>query len=144
MAPPKNSKYMMEHSDYINYEFRSPINPWNVQDEYMLDFDKVKCVDIKAKKGKMVYIPAYWWYSIKFGKNTTVACFRYRTYMNNISIIPRICMYFFQQQNLLHDGVKSKIGKEVTYDDDDDVKNTKEGAANPIVESEKEEKNDTI
>ena len=143
MAPPKNSKYMMEHSDYINYEFRSPINPWNVQDEYMLDFDKVKCVDIKATKGKMVYIPAYWWYSIKFGKNTTVACFRYRTYMNNISIIPRICMYFFQQQNLLHDGVKSKIGKEVTYDDED-VKNTKEGAANPTVESEKEEKNDTI
>ena len=26
----------------------------------------------------------------------------------------------------------------------DDVKNTKEGAANPTVESEKEEKNDTI
>ena len=129
MAPPKNSKYMLEHSDYINYEFRSPINPWKVQDEYLLEFDKVKCVDVTVTPGKIIFIPAYWWYSFQFGKSSTIACFRYRTYMNNISIIPRICMYFFQQQNLLHDGVKSKVGTEVSSEGEEepisDIENDK-------------------
>jgi len=148
-APPKNTKYMMEHADYMNYEFRSPINPWNVQDSYLLDFEKVKCVDIHLTPGKMVYIPAYWWYSIKFEKRTTIACFRYRTYMNNISILPRFCMYVFQQQNLLQDGVKNKIGREVLEqeirdhatpaDPNDPIDPNKSAAA---IEATKEEKND--
>jgi hypothetical protein len=141
-APPKSTKYMMEHADYMNYEFRTPINPWNVQDTYLMDFDKVKCVDVHLVPGKMIYVPAYWWYSVKFGKRATIACFRYRTYMNNISILPRICMYFFQQQNLLHDGIKNKIGKEVT--EEEIHENAVSTVDNEDKEVVKEEKNDTL
>ena len=137
LAAPKNSKYLMEHSDYMNYEFRSPINPWDVQDTHALDFDKVKCLDVHLTPGKMIYIPAYWWYSIKFGKGATVACFRYRTYMNNISIVPRICMYFLQQQNLLHDGRTSKYGREVNI-----VANSSDESKDDTPNAVNEEKND--
>ena len=63
-------------------------------------------------------------------------------HMNNISILPRICMYFFQQQNLLHDGVKNKIGKEVTEEEiHENVVSTED---NQDEEDVKEEKNDTL
>ena len=57
--------------------------------------------------------------------------------MNNISIIPRICMYFFQQQNLLHDGVKSRVGTEVSLESEEKQPEITE-------DDKKEEKNDTI
>ena len=42
LAPPKSKKYLYENADYENFEFSSPINPWNVQSMYRADFDKVK------------------------------------------------------------------------------------------------------
>ena len=50
--------------------------------------------------GKMLYIPAYWWYTFKFNENTSVSCFKYRTYLNNIAISPKIFMYALQNQNV--------------------------------------------
>jgi DNA primase len=52
------------------------------------------------KKGQTLYVPAYWWYSMKMEKETTIACFRYRTYMNNIAITPYIFMSILQMQNI--------------------------------------------
>ena len=57
-------------------------------------------------KGQTIQIPAYWWYSIKFSKNTSISCFRYRTYMNNAAISPHIFMYALQLQNVKRDSVK--------------------------------------
>ena len=56
----------------------------------------------------MLYIPAYWWYTFKFDENTSVSCFKYRTYMNNVAISPKICMYALQNQN-----VERKIAKQI-------------------------------
>ena len=106
LSPPQNSKYLHPISDYDNFEFRSPINPWEPQEKYKVDFDKIKCLEIKLTKGKIIYIPAYWWYSIKFDENTSVSCLKYRTYMNNIAISPSILMYTLQNQN-----IKRKIVK---------------------------------
>jgi len=58
--------------------------------------------------GKILYIPAYWWYTFKFGENTSVSCFKYRTYMNNIAISPNIFMYALQNQN-----IERKIAKQI-------------------------------
>ena len=80
-------------NDYENFEFRSPVNPWSIQPQYSADFDKIKCLDITLTVGKIIHIPAYWWYSIQFGKNTSISCFRYRTYMNNLAISPYIALY---------------------------------------------------
>ena len=100
MAPPKSSKYMHQHSDYENFEFSSPINPWDVQEQYMSDFDKIKCLEVVVNKGFMIHLPAFWWYSIEFGKDATIASFKYRTYMNTLAILPKLVMKVLQSQNV--------------------------------------------
>jgi hypothetical protein len=113
LSPPKSVRYLYPINDYEKLEFRSSINPWNVAAKYSADFDKIKCLEIKLLPGKFIYIPAYWWYSIKFGENTSVSCLSYRTYMNNIAISPNIIMYGLQNQNIKHEIVK-KINIEET------------------------------
>ena len=108
LAPPKSIKYLYPINDYENFEFRSSINPWNPQTKYKADFDKIKCLEIVLTPGKFLYIPAYWWYTFKFEENTSVSCFKYRTYMNNIAISPKIFMYALQNQN-----VERKIAKSI-------------------------------
>lgn len=100
LSPPKSSKYLYPINDYENFEFKSDINPWNPQAKYKADFDKIKCLEIVLTPGKLLYIPAYWWYTFKFDENTSVSCFKYRTYMNNIAISPKIFMYALQNQNV--------------------------------------------
>jgi hypothetical protein len=106
LAPPKSSRYLCPINDYENFEFRSPVNPWSVQPQYSADFDKMKCLDITLSAGKILHIPAYWWYSIKFSKDSSITTFFYRTYMNNIAITPHICMYALQQQNVKREVLK--------------------------------------
>ncbi len=103
LTPPKNTKYLYPEKDYDNFEYRSLIDPWNVQKEYELEFDKVKCLDVKLEESKLLFIPAYWWYSIKFNSSDTVIlAFKYTTYMNAAALIPEYCKYFLQKQNIKH------------------------------------------
>jgi hypothetical protein len=108
LSPPKSSKYLYPINDYENLEFKSPVNPWTTQPKYRADFDKIKCLEIVLVPGRFLYIPAYWWYTFKFAENTSVSCFKYRTYMNNIAISPKIFMYALQNQN-----VERKIAKQI-------------------------------
>ena len=100
LASPQSIKYLYPEYDYENFEFRTPINPWNVQPKYAADFDKIKCLEVSLNKGKIIYIPAYWWYSIKFNNDSSISCFRYRTYINNLAISPYISMHILQIQNI--------------------------------------------
>ena len=52
LSPPKSKKYLYSYNDYENFEFRSPINPWNVEKQYISDFDKkeTKKQNLKWKK----------------------------------------------------------------------------------------------
>ena len=103
VTPPKNGKYLDIKKDYDNFEFKSNINPWNVQKEYEIEFDKVKCLDVELEESKLLFIPAYWWYSIKFNSSDTVIlAFKYTTYMNAAALIPEYCKYFLQKQNIKH------------------------------------------
>ena len=115
LAPPKNTRYLYQNKDYENFEFRSPINPWNVQQEFKPDFDKVKCLEITITKGSIIFIPAYWWYSVKFENESTVCVFKYNTYMNNLAILPEIVKQILQQQN-----VKRKTVPTVNVNDNSD------------------------
>ena len=108
LSPPKSSKYLYPVKDYENFEFRSPINPWSPQSKFKSDFDKIKCLELTLLPGRFLFIPAYWWYSFKFSENTSVSCFKYRTYMNNIAISPNIVLYGLQNQN-----VERKIAKRI-------------------------------
>ena len=76
------------------------MNPWNVQDKYRSDFDKLRSIDVTLIPGQMIHIPAYWWYSIKFVKSNTSLCvFKYKTYMSALSISDHIIMRMLQRQN---------------------------------------------
>ena len=128
MAPPHSTKYLYPNYDYENFEFRSPVNPWSPQPKYTADFDKIKCLEFTLTPGKTLFIPAYWWYSIKFNSsNTSISCFNYRTYMNNIAITPYIALHALQIQN-----VKRNVAKKVSinelnnqiYEVDNDLDNT--------------------
>ena len=133
MIPPKSGKYLHPKKDYENLEFRSPVDPWSPQPEYSADFDKVKCLEVAMNAGKVIYIPAYWWYSIQFGNKSSIACFRYRTYMNNVAIIPDIFMYTLQNQN-----VKREIAKKVSPEEDEKkVKREKKERVKKTVDKEK-------
>jgi hypothetical protein len=71
-----------------------------VQKEYQKEFDKIKVLDITLREGQIIYIPAYWWYTIEYSELSTICNFQYRTYMNTISIIPELIMGILQKQNI--------------------------------------------
>ena len=100
LIPPKYSKYLYCEYDYENFEFKSPFNIWNIQPEYKSEFGKIKSLDIKLDTGKIIYIPAYWWYSIRLTKKTWVTSLKYRTYMNNLAILPYFSLHTLQLLNI--------------------------------------------
>jgi hypothetical protein len=105
LSQPKSSKYLYQQKDYENLEFSSPINPWQVQPQYKADFDKIKCLDLVLRKGQILYIPAYWWYSIEFGQEASLSTFKYKTYMNTVAILPHLVMRLLQSQNVKRNNV---------------------------------------
>jgi hypothetical protein len=106
LSPPHSIRYLYPKYDYDNFEFSSPINPWNVEPKYKADFDKIKCLEFTLTKDKVLFIPAFWWYSIKLEKDTSISRLSYKTYMNNIAVAPYYAMYALQIQNVKHDVVK--------------------------------------
>ena len=121
LSPPRSEKYLYIYNDYENLEFRSPLNIWNVQSQYRTNYDKIKCLDIIVKKGQIIFIPAYWLYSMKFEDETSSVCtFKYRTYMNTIAIFPQLFMRFLQtgnvERNVIIDKKKSRDFKENIID----------------------------
>jgi hypothetical protein len=128
LTPPNSSRYLYPIYDYENFEFKSPVDPWNPQPKFKNDFNKIKCLEFTLTPGKTVFIPAYWWYSIKFNSNTSISCFRYRTYMNNAAILPYIGMHALQIQNVKRDVVKkaniSQLNHEIIHPlDNNDINN---------------------
>ena len=103
IIPPVYSKYLYEVKDYNNFEFRSPINPWNVQEKYLRNYSKIKFLEFNLNAGDILYIPAYWWFSIKYTKPSLIIWFKYCTYMNTVAILPHICISTLQKQNTKFD-----------------------------------------
>ena len=121
LIPPKSSKYLYTISDYDNFEFLSPVNPWNVQSQFKPDFDKLKTLEVSLKVGQIIYIPAYWWYSFEFSQNTSICVFKYRTYMNNIAISNHLLVNLLQTQNVKREIVKKKDIQETVMIDENKI-----------------------
>lgn len=126
MAPPHCIKYLYPNYDYENFEFRSPVNPWSPQPKYKADFEKMKCLEFTLTPGKTLFLPAYWWYSIKFiNSDTSISCFRYRTYMNNIAVLPYIGLHALQIQNVKRNTTKKVSINEINNEVKDAVEEEK-------------------
>ena len=100
LIPPKYNKYCNIEIDYENLEHRSEINVWDTQEKYKIIMKKIKYLDVELPIGKILYIPAYWLYSVKFDKNSSLLLLKYRTYMNVITISPTLAMNWLQNQNI--------------------------------------------
>jgi hypothetical protein len=110
LSPPHSIKYLHPIYDYENFEFRSRINPWSVASNYKKDFEKIKCLEVTLEEGKSIFIPPYWLYSIEFSANPSfIVCLKYKTYMNNVAILPYTGMYFLQNQNIKRNSHKIKM-----------------------------------
>ena len=109
LIPPKDTRYLYPINDYDILEFRTPVNPWKVQSEYQDDFDKIKTLEVELFQGMVMFIPAYWWYSIQFiVPETSVCSFKYRTHMNTISIAPQLFMNVLQNMNTKRDTLEKR------------------------------------
>jgi hypothetical protein len=101
MTPWKSQKYLYPVYDYENYEFRSPVNPWKNQRKYLHEMDKIKFLDFDVLAGHVLYIPPYWWYSIKYSEEPSLVCgFTYNSLMNCVSNLPHYLLYYLQQSNI--------------------------------------------
>jgi hypothetical protein len=123
LAPPKSKKYLYPDYNYETFEFSSLINPWNVQSEYASEFDKVRCLEFDLNVGSTLFIPPYWWYSIKFSNKASISVMKYRTYMNNLTISPYLFMFALQLQNIQR---KSNNIKKITLNNEPKIKETEE------------------
>ena len=93
LTPPRNAKYLNAIKDYGTQENYSNVNPWQNQ------VDKVKFLEITLTQGRMMFIPSYWWYSIRFEKEACLCAFKYKTIMNIVATLPDICIGILQRQN---------------------------------------------
>jgi|TARA_Y100000389_G_C17470608_1_gene530247 hypothetical protein len=105
LIAPHYGKYLYENKDYEHFEFSTEIDPWDVQDSYKNNFDKIKVLDVELSEGDIIYIPAYWWFSIKYEEISSICVFKYRTYMNTFSILPELFVGFLQNQNIKRETV---------------------------------------
>lgn len=118
LTPPKSSKYLNPINDYENMEFRSLANLWNNQQQCQ----KVKCMELEITQGRIISIPPYWWYSLRFETtDTTVASFSYRTYFNLFSISPYLFISMLQNHN-----VRKIVSKTLKLDHDDEQQQDEE------------------
>ena len=128
------------------------INPWNVQPQYQQDFNRTKCMDVVLHENAIIFIPAYWWYSIQFNKDSELISMKYRTYMNSLAIAPDLIMNILQNQNVKINAVKNLASpsvlsqmKGVTSNDENNIGTTKiedlTDSDEKILKNEKIEKN---
>ena len=109
MTPWRSTKYLYPIYDYENYEFRSPINVWNPQKKYRHEMDKIKFLEFDVLEGYVLYVPPYWWCSIKYSEEPTILTgFTYNSVMNCVANIPNWGLYFLQQHN-----IKKRITKTI-------------------------------
>ena len=92
LAPPRNARFLHVEKDYLTEDFYSRANAWD-------DVPKVKFLETTIKPGQMLYVPAYWWYSFRLGKDACILAFQYRTLMNVVATLPDTVMGVLQRQN---------------------------------------------
>ena len=104
---PNNKKYLHIEKDSLNNEFYSNIDIYNIINNFLKDYNKIKFMKINLKKGELLYIPSYWFYSIKFLVcDSIILNFKYDTYMNTLSILPEIIQSYLQNNNIKNNFLK--------------------------------------
>jgi hypothetical protein len=128
MTPWKSTKYLYQNKDFENYEFRSPIDVWKPQKKYMHEIDKLKFLEFTVNEGNVIFIPPYWWYSIKYTseQDSLLTSFTYNSGMNILSNVDNLMKYYIQQSNIKKRITKKNIIIDEIIEQDDDNKKESE------------------
>lgn len=114
MTPWRSNKYMVVNKDYENYEFASPLNVWNPQDNYRTGFQKMKFLDFVVHGGNILYIPPFWYYSIKIEDDDgLIYTMDYGSPMNILSNTINLGHYFYETM------IPKKVKPNTGSDDND-------------------------
>ena len=100
LIPPESTKYLRENREYEYFEFTSPLNPWNIQEKYKNDLRRIKTLDVTINEGEILFIPSFWWYSIKMNELSSIVVSKYWTHMNIVATTPHHLLYLLQNQNI--------------------------------------------
>tara|TARA_Y100000389_G_scaffold201019_1_gene242733 strand:+ start:825 stop:1700 length:876 start_codon:yes stop_codon:yes gene_type:complete len=102
LTPPRYSSYLHSNINYENLEYISNLNLHNDNNKDN-NIKKIKMLNIILNPGEIIFIPSYWFYSIKILEDDTLIYnFKYRTLMYNISIIPKLIGSILQKNNTHH------------------------------------------
>ena len=112
LIPPKYNKYLNEVKDYENYRFYSSIDIWEPSKNHVHLTEKTKSMEFDIDSGNVLYIPPYWWYSIKYLYHDDTPCLyssiTYVTPMNILSNIKHYVLYYIQQSNTKEINIRTK------------------------------------
>ena len=94
LTPWKSRKYLYPVKDYNWYEFRSDVDLWRACPQ------QVHCLELNVSAGMMLYIPPYWFYTVKYSSDTstTVASMEYVTGINAMSNLNDLVVYYANVQ----------------------------------------------
>lgn len=93
LLPPNTSCKLNVNKNYELFEY-------NCQENIFDSSFKQQYVDVELKKGEIIFIPTYWFYSFQFKEKTIISSFHYSTYLSNLSIVPDVCKHVLQKQNI--------------------------------------------
>jgi hypothetical protein len=107
MAPWKFGKVLDPIADYETYEFRSLLNPWKPE-ERKKEYEKIRFVEFEVYAGSVLFIPAYWWYSLCFSGEmlNSLTIVKYNTGASVLANLNHLGKYVLQQSN-----TKTKVAK---------------------------------
>jgi hypothetical protein len=141
MTPWKSRKYLHPTTDFTAYEFRSPIDAWTPANntgkgkrDYTQDIEKIKFLEFDVLEGFVLYVPPYWWYSMKYSSaDTLVLGATYNTGPRVLANSWDILQYYLQQDN-----TKKKIAKTVSFEtppvENPELEESGENSGEPIID----------
>lgn len=90
----------------------SDINIYNINEKHKNNYNKIKFLQIKINANQLLFIPNYWYYSIKILEDETlVSLYKYKTYSNCISLLPQYLLQYLQKHNIKNNYVNKAISK---------------------------------
>jgi hypothetical protein len=129
MCPPKYRKVLEVQEDFDYYEFWSPLRVWSRDPQHLAKrdrdiLDRIKMLEFEVPSGHALFVPPYWWYSIRFSgdANTTVCSATYDTPASIAANAKPLAIHFMQQTQTTKVMTKVRTNVNIQNDDQDSEK----------------------
>ena len=105
LASWKYAKYLKQKKDFLHYDFRSEVNVWDEskanKDKYLLD--NVQFLEIDVTEGMVLYVPPYWWFSIKYTRADTLLFeYNHSSFVNNVAFLGNYAQCSLQNASIIY------------------------------------------